>query len=62
MAKRMDAASIIEAISQLEETTKRDLLKDIVDTLKDGWRPMDGDEDTWAAGFQAAIAVIENNF
>ena len=61
MAKAMDAEAIAEAVNQLEETTKRGTVAEILATLGDDWGP-DTDPDTWEAGFNAAITVIKENF
>jgi|EndMetStandDraft_8_1072994.scaffolds.fasta_scaffold3456926_1 hypothetical protein len=57
----MSADEISHAVMVLEQTAQVKQTRDIIDELRSGWT-RDEDEDTWEAGFLAAIAVIDNNF
>ena len=62
MAKQMDADAIAQAVRQIEENTRRQVIRDIIATLTwEGWERGD-DPDTWEAGFWAAIEVIKSNY
>jgi len=61
MAKHMNADEIADAVLALAETTTAATIKEILDELSSGWK-RDTDPDTWQAGFDAAVAVIKNNF
>jgi hypothetical protein len=61
MAKRMNADEITDAVMALAETTRKETIREILAELSSGWK-RESDPDTWQAGFDAAIAVIKNNF
>ena len=64
MARKMSADDIIEAIGNLEESTRSAFVKEIICDLREFHQAgmTDGDTDTWKSGFAAAIEVITSNY
>lgn len=59
---RATAEEITNLVQQLEDVTRRNAVRDVIATLEEGWEMEAEDEDTWAAGFAAAMDVIKANF
>jgi hypothetical protein len=64
MTRKLTADDICAAIGDLEDTTRKalvaDILADLLDSAKKG--PMDSEADTWESGFRAAMETISSNY